>query len=456
MRDHSETASGGGRFTRREVIRCGAALGGLSLPFVLRLRAAAAGSADDRSTTESAVIFVSLGGGASHLETYDPKPDAPAEYRGSIPAIRTSVPGVQISALLPEQARIFEKLSVVRSVQHGQASHIALHIIETGYDLQNSANARAGEMPSVGAVVSRVWADRGRDADGRDGERNRDESAGLPASVSLPRPFAYSGAHWLGAEHNYFIVNDDPNAEDFRVQNLALLDAVSTQRLEDRRRLLDGFDQARRLVDLDGYAASLDAFSRQAFDLMTGPAARRAFDVGREDPRLRERYGRNEFGQRLLLARRLVEEGVPFVHVRMADWDDHQDLFTRMQARCPKYDRGIAALVEDLEQRGLRERVLVVALGEFGRTPRINVNSGRDHWPAVMSVLLSGGRYASGHIVGASDSTGARVIEAPYAPQNVLAMVYRHLGIDPALTFPDYAGRPRYVLEERRPITELL
>jgi hypothetical protein len=449
MRDHSETASGGGRFTRREVIRCGAALGGLSLPFVLRLRAAAAGSADDRSTTESAVIFVSLGGGASHLETYDPKPDAPAEYRGSIPAIRTSVPGVQISALLPEQARIFEKLSIVRSVQHGQASHIALHIIETGYDLQSSQNARAGEMPSIGAVVSRVWSDRGWN-------RHEEKSAGLPASVSLPRPFAYSGAHWLGAEHNSFIVNDDPNAENFRVQNLALLDAVTPQRLEDRRRLLRGFDQGRRLVDLDGYAESLDEFSRQAFDLMTGPAARRAFDIGREDPWLRERYGRNEFGQRLLLARRLVEEGVPFVHVRMADWDDHQDLFTRMQARCPKYDRGMAALVEDLEQRGLRERVLVVALGEFGRTPRVNAQAGRDHWPAVMSVLLSGGRYASGCVVGASDSTGARVVEAPYAPQNVLAMVYRHLGIDPALTFPDYAGRPRYVLEERRPIAELL
>jgi hypothetical protein len=399
------------------------------------------------------VIFVSLGGGASHLETYDPKPNAPAEYRGSIPAIPTTVPGVQVSALLPEQARIFEKLSVVRSVQHSQASHIALHIIETGYDLQNSQNARAGEMPSVGAVVSRVWADRGRN---RDGEGNPEQSAGLPASVSLPRPFAYSGAHWLGAEHNYFIVNDDPNAENFHVKNLALLDAVTAERLGERRRLLREFDHRRRLIDLDGYAESLDEFSRQAFDLMTGPAARRAFDIGREDPRLRERYGRNEFGQRLLLARRLVEEGVPFVHVRMADWDDHIDLFTRMQARCPKYDRGITSLIEDLEQRGLREQVLVVALGEFGRTPRVNAQAGRDHWPAVMSVLFSGGRYAGGVVVGASDATGAKVAESPYAPQNVLAMVYRHLGIDPAMTFVDYSGRPRHVLEERRLITELL
>ncbi|HEX5106569.1 MAG TPA: DUF1501 domain-containing protein, partial [Pirellulaceae bacterium] len=170
----------------------------------------------------------------------------------------------------------------------------------------------------------------------------------------------------------------------------------------------------------------------------------------------RDRYGRNAFGQRLVMARRLVEAGVPYVAVRTADWDDHAQLVSRMKARCPEFDRGIAALITDLRERGMTQDVLVVAMGEFGRTPRVNQNGGRDHWPAVASVLISGGRYRMGQVIGATDSHGAYVAAAPYQPQSVLALVYRHLGIDPSLTFLDYTGRPRYVLEERQSITELI
>jgi uncharacterized protein (DUF1501 family) len=413
------------------------ACGGFTLPQLLELRtASAAAGAAKRST---AVIFVQLGGGPSHFETYDPKPDAPAEYRGGLSAIATSVPGVRFCELLPEQAKIADQLAIVRSVTHREASHIALHVVETGYFLRNITNALKGEMPAVGSVVSRL---RGRSA------------GGLPAWVSLPKPNAYSGPIYLGRQNTFFDVNTDPNAADFQVNNLGLAKGLTADRLVDRKQLLASFDGSER-TDAEA-ADALDAFQQQAIDLLTSPQARRAFDLSQEDDRLRDRYGRNAFGQRMLLARRLVEAGVPFVNVRSNDWDDHVSLIPRMQKRCPEYDRGMAALITDLADRGMARDVLVVAMGEFGRTPRVNANAGRDHWPAVASVVLAGGQYRMGQVIGASDSKGAYVVDAPTKPQSVLAMVYRHLGIDPGLTFTDFTGRPRYVLEERDLIEPLL
>jgi uncharacterized protein (DUF1501 family) len=420
--------------TRRDFARSALTLGGLSLPGVLRLRAAT------QAPPATAVIFIQLGGGASHMETYDPKPDAPAEYRGAFRAIRTSVPGVSFCELLPRQARLMHRLVVARSVQHHEASHIALHAVETGYFLKSNSNILKGEMPSVGSVVSRL---RG------------EPSAGLPAYVSMPRAFAYSGPHYLGGRHAAFNVNGDPSAADFSVSNLALAKGLVPDCIGDRQALVRSFDNARRLIDLDGQAPAMDDFQRQALDLVTGDRARTAFDLGREPTRLRDHYGKSAFGQRLLLARRLVEAGVPFVLVRTFDWDDHLKLPERMRGRAPEFDGGVAALIEDLRDRGLDKDVLVVAMGEFGRTPRVNPNAGRDHWPAVMSVLLAGGRWRAGQVVGASDSKGAFVAQAPYRPQQVLGMVYRHLGIDPGRTFPDFTGRPRHILEQREPIAEL-
>ncbi|MEQ8791320.1 MAG: DUF1501 domain-containing protein [Pirellulaceae bacterium] len=413
--------------------------GGAALADVLRLRSLAASQSAPRR--ETSVIFVVLGGGPSQYETYTPKPEAPVEYRGAFGSISTRVPGVSFCELLPQQAQLMDKVSIVRSVHHEQASHIALHIVYTGYDLRSSANALKGEMPTVGSVASRV---RGVGP------------TGIPAFVALPRLFAYASPHWLGAQHQYFGVREDPNEPDFQVSNLAPNEKVTVDQLQDRRALRRRLDRQTRMVDLERSADTIDAFSQQAFDLVTGEAARKAFDIERETPALRDRYGRTSIGQRMLLARRLVEAGVPFVTVRMGDWDDHIDLPGRIRKRAPEYDAGLSALINDLHERDMQRDVLVVAMGEFGRTPRVNPNGGRDHYPAVNNVLLSGGDFRMGQVIGETDRNGAEVVEAPYRPQSVLAMVYRHLGIDPGMTFKDYAGRPRYVLEQREPITELI
>lgn len=425
---------------RRDLLRLGLfTTGGLSLSNVLRLRAAAARGG--QSAPDAAVIFVQLGGGASQFETYDPKPQAPAEYRGEFAAMPTSVPGVSFCELMPRQAQLMHELAIVRSVQHREASHIALHVVETGYFLQNINKALKGEMPAVGSVVARM---------------RPPISGELPSFISLPRAHAYSGPLHLGGQYAAFNVNDDPNSAEFQVTNLSLAKGMSLEVLENRRRLLQSFDTVARSLEDHEAAQAVDAFHQQALDLLTSAKARAAFDLARESAAMRDRYGRNAFGQRMLLARRLVEAGAPFVAVRMADWDDHEKLPEKMRERGPIYDQGITALITDLRERGLAQKALVVAMGEFGRTPRMNLNAGRDHWPAVASVLLAGGRYRMGQVIGATDAQGAAVTEAPYKPQSVLAMVYRHLGIDPGMTFPDFTGRPRYVLEEREPIAELL
>lgn len=426
--------------SRRGFLYAGLAssLGGLVLPDILRLRAAA--GAEKRPT---AVIFVYLAGGPSQHETFDPKPDAPAEYRGPFQSIPTSLPSIRFSETMPKLARKMTDLAIVRSVSHGEGSHIAEHVVESGYYLRNIANARAGEMPAVGCIAARV----------------RGGAGGLPGFVSLPHPAAYCGPVHLGRRYAPFDVSGNPNSADFRVENLARPSQVTIGVLQERQTLLRSLNETPRVAD--DTARAIDAYQAQALELLTGDRARRAFNLSQEPDRLRDQYGRNDMGQRMLLARRLVEAQVPFVAVRFTpgvgpDWDDHADLPRRMQQRAPVYDQGLCALIEDLRQRGLNRDVLLVAMGEFGRTPKVNQNAGRDHWPAVASVLLAGGSYRMGQVIGASDSRGGAVTQAPYPPQSILAMVYRHLGIDPATTFPDFTGRPRHILEEREPIVELL
>jgi len=280
--------------------------------------------------------------------------------------------------------------------------------------------------------------------------------------TAYSRPIYYCGPAHLGSRYVPFNVNDDPNSAEFAVANLALGKGLSSEVLENRQALLRSLDAIPRALEEVDQVQAIDVFQRQALELLTGERARAAFAVDREPATLRDRYGRNDFGQRMLLARRLVEAGVPFVAVRIspgqkgADWDDHQALPTNMKRRAPIYDRAMAALITDLRERGMNRDVLVVGMGEFGRTPRMNAAAGRDHWPAVSSVVLAGGRYRMGQVIGATDAIGGEVASAPYAPQSVSAMVYRHLGIDPSLTFFDHTGRPRYLLEEREPIVELL
>ncbi len=243
---------------------------------------------------------------------------------------------------------------------------------------------------------------------------------------------------------------------DFSVQNLTLVQGLNLDRLDERRHLLRSFDGARRIADAEGVADSIDDFTRQAFEMVTGDQARKAFDLTGESAATRDRYGRNTTGQSLLLSRRLIEAGVTFVTVRAGGWDDHSEIEKSMKQKGPAYDRGVSALVSDLYERGLDRQVLVIAMGEFGRTPRVNRNAGRDHWGNVMSVLLSGGGLRVGQVVGSSNSKGETPLDAPYRPEDVLMMAYRHLGIDCSATFNDFAGRPRHILDRRRLISELV
>ncbi len=425
--------------SRRSMIQAGLAVGaGLSLPEILRLKAAAGETGSTPSDT--AVIFVELAGGPTQHETYDPKPAAPEEYRGPMRAIDTAIPGVKFCEVMSRQAAVADKLAVVRSIHHDSGSHrTSTHLTQTGYYLRDNQNAE-NEMPCIGSYAARL---RGPNA------------AGVPAFVSIPRSMRFGRSAWLGKGYNPFETVVEADAKDFRVPNLTLLDGLSSERLQDRRTLLAGFDASRRTVDNAGTATALDQFTREAFEMVTGDAARTAFDLSQESDATRRLYGASGAGMNMLLARRLVEHGVTFVTVRVTGWDDHGQIEQSMKRKGPAYDQGLAALIADLYDRGLDRKVLVVSMGEFGRTPRVNKGAGRDHWGQVMSVLLSGGGLKVGQVVGSSDSNGAVPVDRPYRPDNVLALLYRHLGIDPAMTFNDTSGRPRHLLERRNLIGEL-
>jgi hypothetical protein len=428
--------------TRRQMIQSGLmGLAGLSLPELFRLRADAA-DAGGVPREDTAVIYVLQEGGASQFETYDPKPGAPDDSRGEFAAIKTNVPGVLFSDALPEQARIMDKLTILRGIHHPSTQHSSsVHLIKTGYYCRPDSNEN--EMPAMGAYVARLRAEQSRR---------------VPPYALLSTGERYDAGHYLGRGCNPFFVKRHENQPRFQIPNLTLVDGLSPERLGDRRRLLEGFDGARRALDAPE-ADALDIYQKKAFDLVTGPAARRAFDLEAEPLKLRERYGMNDVGQSLLLARRLVEHGVSFVTVGTFDWDHHGNLWNTMRRDAPRFDRGLATLVSDLYDRGLARRVLVVVMGEFGRTPKIsainNLKPGRDHWGDAMSVLLAGGGLEGGQVVGATDSKGAHPVAGRYRLECVLAAVYRHLGIDPGQTFNDPTGRPRSLLEIRDEITQL-
>jgi hypothetical protein len=339
-----------------------------------------------------------------------------------------------------------DKLAVIRSIHHAAASHrTSAHLTQTGYYLRDRQN-NENEMPCAGSIVAKL---RGPNA------------PGVPPYVAIPSVMRFGDAAWLGHGYNAFPTGGDPNDRDFQVRNLSLIRGLDDERISTRRRLLKALDATHRILDTRGVAESVDDFTRQAFKIVAGSRAREAFDLEREVAKTRDRYGRTSTGQSMLLARRLVEAGVTFVTIRAGGWDMHWDLDNRMNRSGIPYDAGVAALVEDLYDRGLDRDVLVVAMGEFGRTPRMNDGRGqgtpgRDHWGNVMSAMISGGGLKVGQVVGASNAKGEVPSEAPYRPESVLAMVYRHLGIDSKQTFLDHSGRPRYILEDRGLIDELI
>jgi uncharacterized protein (DUF1501 family) len=423
--------------SRRHFLKVGAlGFSGLTLAETLRLRAAAAGA-----RKETAVILFWLSGGPSHIDMYDPKPDAPREFRGEFASIATNVPGLVLSEHLPLQARLMDKLAVARSVAHTVAGHgNGAHWMMTGY--LPSQDTADNLNPSCGSVAARM---RGAGA------------PGIPAYVCLPDRTSCSGSAYLGVAYNPFTPGADPNDENFRVRNLDLAPRVDLGRLRDRRSLLTDLDTLRRDVDLQGVAEGYDRFYGDAMQIITGEACRAAFDLQKEDPRLRDRYGRDTWGQGALLARRLVEAGVTFVTLGLDGWDTHANNFAALKDDLlPRYDRALAALVTDLDDRGLSEQVLVVAMGEFGRTPRINEGAGRDHWPGVLSVLFAGGGLKTGQVVGASDTRAEAPKLRPLGPQDVLATVYHVLGIDPTHVFHDTSRRPMPILNGGHAIEELV
>jgi hypothetical protein len=422
--------------SRRGFLRVGAlGMAGLTLADVLRLRAEA-----NNASRDTAVIQIFLQGGPTHIDTYDPKPDAPREVRGEFDPIATAVPGVQLCELLPGQARIMDKLAVVRSLHHDTPDHLqGSHWVMTGFPPTQSFT-NTNDRPSVGSIVAKL---RGSNA------------PGLPPYVGLPsRPF-FGSASYLGAGYNPFSVSGDPNG-GVTVRDLQPPDGLSLDRLDDRRDLLARLDRIERARDATGTMDGIDHFTSQAYEMVTGPAARKAFDIAQEDPRTRDRYGRTTLGQSCLLARRLVEAGVTFVTITDSEnWDHHGGIFPACRRMVPILDDAIAGLVDDLDQRGLADRVLVVVWGEFGRTPRIT-NSGRDHWPGAMSAVLAGGGLKMGQVVGATSRKGESPVESPYRPEDLLQTVYHVLGINPQHEFPNDSGRPMPVLNRGRVISELI
>jgi hypothetical protein len=424
--------------SRRDFLQVGTlGLGGLTLADLLRTKAQ--GAVDSRAS-HKAVIMIYLGGAPSHLDMYDMKPDAPAEVRGEFKPIRTKVPGLDICELMPLQARIADKLAVVRNMRFTEGDHNCTEFV-TGYPGRLVSGGVADgpvqrRHPDFGSVVSRLrgWAD------------NR-----LPPYVLLgPPKEGLEGAGdpaYLGSAHRPF----SPTGQD--MANLSLHYKLTLQRMNDRKHLLGTFDTLRHDLDTRGNFSGIDAFNRQALDMITSPRVRDAFDIAQEPGKLRGKYGRLTS---FLQARRLVEAGVSVVTLSFAYWDTHQKNFETLRRQLPELDQGLSALVMDLHERGLDQDVAVVMGGEFGRTPKVNREAGRDHWWEAGFMLFAGGGLKTGQLIGATTRHADRPTGTPYMPQNVLATLYRVLGIDPATTVPDHSGRPMYLLDDRRTIGELL
>jgi hypothetical protein len=388
------------------------------------------------------VILIWQAGGPSHIDMYDLKPDAPAEVRGEFRPIPTAVPGLHISEHLPKQAKIFDKLAVVRSAFHTNAGHgMGSQWMLTGY--QPTIEVNDNIYPACGSVVARM---------------NGANRPGVPAYVNLPRMLSLGKAAYLGASYNPFAPDDDPNSNGFQVRNLKLPSRIDASRLSRRQELLRDLDAIRRDIDLKGDLVGLDTFYRDALEMVTSRTAQDAFDIHREDPKLRDRYGRNDLGQCCLLARRLVEAGVAFVTIQAGGgWDTHGNNFKELKDNLlPKFDQAVAALVTDLYDRGLQDDVLVMAMGEFGRTPKINGGAGRDHWPGAMSILYAGGGLKMGQAIGTTNALAEYPTSKPYTPGCILSTMYHVLGIDHKHVFYDQAQRPMPILAEGEPIPELI
>ena len=452
---------------RREILRLGlTGFSSLALSDLLRLRACAA------EPQRTAIILVWLRGGASHLETFDCKPLASSDFRGPYQPIDTNVPGIQICELLPRLAKIADKYALLRSMAHTGGGHPAgsLQVLAGDDDPQDKLKP---VLPDWMSIASHL---------------RRDSRRSIPNYVAVNPidnydSFTIAGSTYLGPSAEPFKVFGDPSSPTFEVPNVGLKDERQLQVLNARSSLKASLDRLPRVVDQSGVMQAVDRIDQQALDLLTNPAARKAFDLTQEPDAVRDRYGRNQWGQQCLMARRLVEAGVDIVATefdgpmcgRVQNWDDHavnQHVFDALQFRLPTLDRAVSALIEDIYARGLDQRVLVVVTGEFGRTPRISyvassgggvasapagtVQPGRDHWPQANSMLFAGGGIRTGQVIGATDKRGEGPVERRVGPGDFLATIYRHLGIDYKNTaVMNFAGRPVPIVDSGDAIPEL-
>ncbi|HCA49351.1 MAG TPA: DUF1501 domain-containing protein [Planctomycetaceae bacterium] len=456
--------NGNQKLSRRSVLQAGgSAIGGLGLAQLLEAQE----RSDQRPSADNpSVIFVWLPGGPPHMEMYDLKPDAPEYYRGIYKPIGTKVPGMDICELFPLQAKVADKFNIIRSVHHNFADHGGGHKRFLTGRVPATPTGTINDAPCVGSIASKKLEEYVN-------------PNGLCNYVVLGNgrvnsvdTFAF-GSAYLGNETHPFNVSGDPNSETFKVQNLSLNAGLFEERLNDRVSLLSGLDSLRKDVETSGLLDSMDTFNQRAISMITSSEAHKAFDLSHESDALRDRYGRHEWGQRAILARRLVEAGVPWVTIVMENpyvsgitmpdwgvynWDSHAvncHLFRDAEVRFPIYDQVVSAMIEDLYDRGLDKRVMLVVTGEFGRTPRINerpgtkskvMQPGRDHWPNSMSFIVSGGGMRTGQVIGETNTRGEEPVKRPLSPNDLWASVYKHLGINFDDAFPDFGGRPMPIL----------
>jgi Protein of unknown function (DUF1501) len=416
--------------SRRDFLRVGAlGLGGLSLPHLLQAREAGVPTSKSKTTS---VVWLWLAGGPSQIETFDPKPNAPEEFRSATGAVRTNLPGVEIGGTFPKLAAIANKIAIVRSFSHSDSGHGGgTHWVMTGHDNPAVDNGSAPDRPGMGAVLSRF-----RGATGPNG---------LPTYVRC-RDILADGPAWLGRTFAPFDAGG--KARD----NMALRDGMD--HLDDRRGLLKAFDTARRDVDQSGLMHGMDGFTTQAFDMVLGKA-KAAFDVAAEPQKIRDRYGKG-LGEQLLLARRLCEAGAGFVTVGYGGWDHHGSLAEGFKKQGPVVDHALSAFLEDVAARGLDDDILLVITGEFGRTPKLNQDGGRDHWAQLSTLALAGGGLKMGQVIGESTARAEAPKSRPVSPQDLMATVFHVLGMPLDLHYTDPAGRPMPMIDGGKPIAELL
>ncbi len=421
--------------SRRDFLRIGAlAPLGLSLADLLSCRALA-GSAAPRAKS---VLLVFLGGGISHHDTFDLKPDAVEEIRGKYRGIPSSVPGLHVGELLPRMAKVMNKVCLVRSGTH-ENDH---HETATNWVLSGRFGSPFGDFPSMGAVVAHETGFSGL----------------VPPYVAVPRNPAFTWelgkSAWLGGRYESFKCGD-PNAKEFKVRDLTPSAALSSSSVDRRRTLLEAVDNLSARVKGNDQIATYDEFQQKAAQMVLAPAAQAAFDIGKESEKQRDEYGRTEFGQSCLMARRLIEGGVKFVTVNFGGWDHHAKIFENLDKKLPVFDQGLAALITDLEQRGLMKDTLLLVMGEFGRTPKVNKDAGRDHWGRAGSMIFAGAGVTPGKIIGATDRDGAFVTERPVRPADVACTVYEALGINPRKELRTPEGRPVAILDQGSTVDEL-